>query len=1514
MLRVALPLPLKLSLLTETLPSQREALIANKVDEANREVDRQREEVVSKLVLDPSLDSESVVFGMVNEKQHQLNSTTLVAQQSGARDAGDEGADVETARIDRVAFFERTSEYLAKKQAILNGELLNSGSTAEAVGDFLQLLIPFDESIFTAEVIGKISGGDKSAMAEAIFLLGNSKADLRDYFMNLGFQDRMAFMEGLANVVNSSSGIVFTNDNDMAQKDLFMSVVDGGYYGDFEQGLDNVISILDMVGLGGIIRAGARGAKATKLGTATADLGRIIKSRVMRSDAQPTAPIKVVTEANPEEAKTLHAQTVLDESDVSSNAIYGTNRDEAVVDAHAPQPRNEEGIVEGKIFDPDQKVREIDMASGNIDLSVEELSAAMKATENSLNRVGSLTLRENESLPATKIDDTSFEYTNTYGPGDGVFTDAKNAIESTLFAFRSQGITGDNLTLMQKVGNEYVPTTLKEVEAKEALRAEYVRKRKKLPDELKRNSLLKDYLVQVKAKKDVDLYNIEYDKNLEVKWNVFDRIVNFISGNKGDSSLSRNLLDPQSMLAPHITKAASVSVDRAAALEKSLTNVAERFSTPYAKLPSERQELIQSIIKDQNYQEKYFSYKELKAMGVQDEEMGMLKAWKETWDNIWWLENKDLVKTLKASGYQRYIDTVNKTDLVARPIGKKTALNNVVKVYNPATGKVEGLTSDAVEALYDGGGTVSKTRQTEELDGKVFDYVIAENQIGKSHMRELLDTDHILAYKEGYYTVRYKDPHFIEKQWVDGVTGKPTRTMALKTASNVKDAELIADNYNKANKESGVRYISRSNKDLSSQELEDSLWSIQTNSGRTSQRLRGERLKTVDTDLADNSLGAIQGPVEALLNSARSISRRSSMRDFIERYKLRYMEQYGDMLPSDGMGGVRMPRNSAEIDASVQGRDTSKRAADARTNLEYLHSLEYGYRNSIDDVYKALLNGMGDALGKYSKTAEKGVRAIGEEIVSPTAWFRGRAFESYLALNPLRQFIVQAHQATMLTANFHKYVVSQKLAQEMNAVYLATLMGPNLKKVKGVEKLMGMSVDDAIKLREDYLKTGLHDAIDKNNLIEGGLDQLVETTRFAGAKKFHKSVVTRVRKAGFDAGESINMLSAWLAHRNRALEKDLDVTSKRVADDITAQARNYTYNMNQAGEMPYNKNSLSLIFQFMQVPHKAMTQIAFNRQLTFAEKSNLALYNAVMLPLPAGVMTTWLSTLLPEDETTREIIVDGFEAYTFNMLARSMFDDDTRVDFSSITAIDPYAPIDLITGILTSDIGKILSSSPSLQLVSGYNPRITNIVRGVNDIITAPTEVDAKKLGDLALTFANYSSGVANFSQSFKELYLQEYTKRYNSSGSIVDPSITTPEMVAKAFGFGTATEKFDRLVKQSVYEESQDAKSDVKEFYRVLTQVAARRGLNVDDKEWSTEIMREFFRGREFTIGQREEFMRLMKADMMKGRYGAMDVLLKSTRHVPSDRLREIISGTEQDPRLEEHLDRLRELGDNKW
>jgi hypothetical protein len=264
-----------------------------------------------------------------------------------------------------------------------------------------------------------------------------------------------------------------------------------------------------------------------------------------------------------------------------------------------------------------------------------------------------------------------------------------------------------------------------------------------------------DFLVQVDADVRMSASQMETWEPADVLHNFFDRFPAFAGESQG--SLQRHLLDAHSMLHPNITLGANVAVDKANALEKALLNTLKPFTDKYTKLPKDRQQILESIIKEANYNSRVPNTTELMAQGLTREEIQALRDWKEFWDTQWWLENQDLKRTLSNRGYKMLENPASETRVFARPIHQSRAPVSA-RVFDENTGDIITLTRDEIQDLYKKGGTLAQMRQPLRVGDEAAELVVSREAPGSSYLRAFNEDDAVLNYREGYYQVFYDAP------------------------------------------------------------------------------------------------------------------------------------------------------------------------------------------------------------------------------------------------------------------------------------------------------------------------------------------------------------------------------------------------------------------------------------------------------------------------------------------------------------------------------------------------------------------------------------------------------------------------------------------------------------------------------------------------------------------------------------------------------------------------------------
>ncbi len=580
-------------------------------------------------------------------------------------------------------------------------------------------------------------------------------------------------------------------------------------------------------------------------------------------------------------------------------------------------------------------------------------------------------------------------------------------------------------------------------------------------------------------------------------------------------------------------------------------------------------------------------------------------------------------------------------------------------------------------------------------------------------------------------------------------------------------------------------------------------------------------------------------PVDSIIHSAVSTANRVGMRDYLETTKNRFLQQYKDYLPKDAYGNAKFPATRNEIVEA--GNLTGKDIADARTAWEFINSLEKGYVNNLDETIKSAVKFSANILGNLSvkapksvgkglSLAEKAAMEAGE--VGVTAFSANTASHLFLSLNPLRQLPLQWHQAMGLVAINPKYAV-KGLTKDLSAMVASKVVG-----VEKAAKLAGRSVDDMKEIIRQFEKSGLAAAIDKNTLVNGALADMAKNKSFKRSLLHPKSAIPTMlemgRKVGFDAGEWMSTASSWLVHRDMAL-KGGKLTEGALMD-VSGKARNFNLNMNKVGTMPYDANSAKLLFQYMQVPHKAALQVTTNRILTPAEKARLIGFQAMMWTLPTSLMYNLLGSTTTGNDAVDDIIVQGAEGALFNAALSAAYGEDVRLDWGALSPQNMYGTYQFVEHLLTGNLPELVAASPAGSLVFGSNPRITNAFKGIASLVhpSDPSTVPYN-WKEVAKSTLNMASGYSNV---FKMSYAMEKGRQVNSLGDVVDSDVNNMEALFRLAGIPTMDETQYYYLKQEQYLQSKEFTKDVKAWYKDMKRRIAGSDLKDDEARFTAYIL----------------------------------------------------------------------------
>jgi hypothetical protein len=1095
-------------------------------------------------------------------------------------------------------------------------------------------------------------------------------------------------------------------------------------------------------------------------------MSRMAKQSVTH-DINPNSPMEIAQNSNPDSARGFQ-EAITKGADEISDALTGVDKQQAIVNNVMPQT-SDSGVVFSRVNDIDRNIRiETSVDPKLVDLvndtSVNALTPAEQAQARArmVNDFGNATgLTANDAMSSFKWEGNRAIINAVYEVPAGSFSKAEDAMEQAKYALRHYGVTDDDISILEKQGVNHVPVTAESVKNLEG-----------------------DYKIQVKSNPEVNPSWFDEMSALAVKRNPLDR---FAGTNFGDrASLQRYAIDAASMLDKHITGPAAVAKDYGARFEKAFVGKAEDFAKDFRSFPEARQAKINDYIREANFKGIDFDQADLAARGFTNSEVGAIRKWRDFWDDHHYLENLDVVRSLRNQGFE-YFKNAN-AELYARPIG---AARNVSRFYDPASDTVRSFAPNELEDLYNKGGTLARLRRPATLSGEQVEHMIIR-QTPTEYSRALKDSDTVLNKRKGYYSISYNGAKFIDE--VDG-NGNKIRTVAVAGDTNEAKAFIKRMVANDPSKAYALRNDSRNFRFNS-----DEHWDVNSAGGRINQRQRGQLLEDASAPAQLGDTKYIDSPAKSAERAAKSISGRTVMRNFLDTASERFMKQYADVLPADNAwGGKRFPQSASEI--GRLGETTSKRVADARTTWEYLNYLKNGYINSINDGMKAVFNVIADEAGeKGFSTTERALRSAGE--VDPFGKLRKTVFGAYLATNPLRQIVTQSAQAWRITSYNPTGIISGRVPKLINEFYGS--------------HAFGTTATDFTKFMD---RSGFTEAVKHHNLIGSSLTSLADQQTMIG--KGAAAVTGTLRRIGFDSGELANMVahSAAVYDRYKALGRN--VKDRTVMEQMQSEIRALTYDMNAAGDMPYNQGAAAALLQFMQMPHKALLQFT-NRRIDPAVRARMMVGDFVLWGTALDGLSNAMSfDFMPDDGSVKsEVLRDGIVSTLYNHALNTVFEGTHKQDFSALSPYGLDGWMKLWHSLTGQGIYQTVMNSPSAGLIGS---RFTEVAKNMASFFN-PKPFDDRttpdKFVDLMTSTAALSSG---FSNAHKAYLVKKFGERRDAYGQLIDSNTTNGDVIAQAFGFTSQAQAQNYDMANQMREDTNRHKQQVLQVYKDIKKFYAQ-------------------------------------------------------------------------------------------
>lgn len=1179
-----------------------------------------------------------------------------------------------------------------------------------------------------------------------------------------------------------------------------------------------------------------------------------VRRRAARSGVQPTSISQTYKDTNPMMARAANDAVTVDTSGNAADILYGTTRADAIGNDTLPEIATQVGSVRNKVVIDESKptpdaavVKDINQGYVANQFTQSEKASMRTQVADQWRDVHGLFPRHEMSMIEPTA--TGSRISMVYGPKDGAFSDPSQAIAQAKFGLKQFGVNDKDITILAKSPTgEFVPTT------ETSKPGAYLIK------------VNKDYTFSPD-----DLNDWEFLHSAPKLRNIYSPNPGKLSAlNQG--TIGEHLIPSTAIVNEHLLIGATRAADRSASVEERFFRQAMTdYANKYKKLSGDQKYLVENYIRLANAKSLKFDTNFLRSMGMNDDAIDTVRGWKSVWDTQHYFENADLNKTLRARGYQMFVDQTGHSELLVRPVDIRQT-NGVHEAFDGS--RIVSLQRSDIAQIYERGGTLATTRGSIPLDDREFTHVIVDNHDSGTYLRTISDDHPTLRYRDGYYQIKYEHPYYLTKE---DATGTPR---AFATAPDVTTAKQMLARLRTTDQQG--RYDFHPDLKTNKDGFGDDEWNVMVAQGRTAQRARGKLLADASETASDYNMLHVQPPEESLINSIRSMATRVAHRDWLDTSKERFMKQFGHLVPNDPETFTKAFPNDPRMIGRNMGDVDHAELMDARATWHYIDKIDGGYTNLLDEISKNFFKSMAETAGRQGwGHIEKAARAAGK--FGPNSYARSKAFRLLLAANPLRQLPLQAMQAVPVILGTNPTGIPRIAARFALMNYVAR--GGDVESMwrSGAQALMGMTKAEAEQMVKHFHISGFEQAAKASVYIRDDGKSLVDKNFFQRFRNLAATPINLGQKFGFETGENALMKSVWLSEYDKALKAG-KVTDE-VADKVAAKTRFLTGDMNKAGQMPYNSNSLSALMQFFQMPHKIFSQIMFNhRGLTGAERMRLGAAYVLTYGIGAGPLMDLIGSQLPDNSPIKETIRNGLFDMALNKTLGTLFNGgkDTEVNASnSWRQLDQPDFYMFFKQIMGMQLGEVFTNSPSASLVFGDNPRITRFVQALARPFTVKDK-PANELIDVGTSFLNLFPGLSSFA---KAKYILENQKIINASGAVVDDRAGYAEGWAKLAGLQTMNEVKRLAFNEKQYMNSDKYKFDIDYFLTTTSQRLANRGISNDTSAYYVDMLSEAQK----IYGNNPYYLKEIEANidqrMLKGDYTLFNTLMKDAEYMsPND------------------------------
>ena len=1068
------------------------------------------------------------------------------------------------------------SEDIARTQRLMENiknEVVATGSTNPT-----RMTVDFLRSAFLPG-FGIRQGLANDAAVEQSFsdfvLAGESIQKVTEKMLSLPLEERVKMMEQLVKGADEWNSWLFPNNIERAWmiENLLSDINPRTAANDPRRALNNIFGVVDLIPF---FRVGGR------------VIYRGLTARMRKS------PLGTLDEVAPGRAQDLRAAALTDEE---AQQVAGEAREDII--ASSILPRMDDGLYPKVGPDMNAKLDEDvlqDLTDHNIRYSTGEKASAQNRTQQALDEVANLPGVE-------KVSDTTvlehipggYRARQTYSATDKAGFNTPQALVDSLWR---------QLESQDAVINVYqrnMPTGTYELVDTNTLDG--------LDDALRKGEFKLPAGQQGEYVADVEVQHI-YNPT-DAKGAALDNQIVGVAG-----PLSR-FFDKATVWDKFVERASNRASDATDAARGALA----KLIRPLTNLPKRRKSAVLSVIDEgDNFlhtdgsRGKWFTREELITKFDGDEDL--IEAYNGVvrhQGRIAEISNRKLRQDMVAGRYQA-VSFGDEYLTVARPVDEVDAVS-VRSAWDPATNTVRDLSESEVAELYRKGARLGSLRTKKMIDKTRTSHVLIDNVNGK--LRRL--PSQVLNIRPGYVTKEYLTTHVVYKQlddvFEDGVKVSGGVQIPVGMSADSRRAGRLAGELTR-NSENGEQFFVRQARELDEMDFvnQNSQEFYETQNAMFFSK-RGNELESALGDRARTLKD-----IEASLHKAASRAAHFvGDADFLETMTNRWTQRYSKFTQN---GEFPMDPNIPLIKPNVGRNDPDmvlfREATAAR---DWLHRW-YGINDSATKrwwnnahlwVADRVAGINGTVLSRFLSDDQVFNILGGFEAAvlknrlrrDPVQFSKRLAFNTYIALNPFRQLLLQMQSASWYvgveggTAYMGTRFVPEFTTLSAGKAALARGGKEFDQVVPVLAKAALMTVEEYKAFQTAWRRSGLDPylnnhlfALDQTGKINNRLPQTMGNNILSKARQ-------RIQDVGFSTGEYANIATSWLTTRNREIQRLLKegktlpqarkiVDQGETAEVIAADARSFALNMNKAGGTGFNDGMAGFVFQFMTHQWKAV--------------------------------------------------------------------------------------------------------------------------------------------------------------------------------------------------------------------------------------------------------------------------------------------------------------------------------------